>query len=92
MSFRFWPTEDESITLGSPFIVLAAFKEMAQTGEEWPALFGVIHADDQDLAPDYVADVHKEASQFLDRHINILSKDAKGVLTQLIVGIDKELK
>ncbi|MCP4878317.1 MAG: hypothetical protein GY896_22925 [Gammaproteobacteria bacterium] len=88
MSFRFWPTENDSITLGSPFLVLDAFREMANiSGEEWPALFGVVHTDDQDLNPDYVADVHREATEFFARHENNLSKNARAVLTLLEVGL-----
>jgi hypothetical protein len=90
MAFRFWYKEDDNINLGNPFIVLSAFREMAQFGEEWPALFGVIHTDDQDLDPGYVADVRKEAKDFLAAHEEEISKDAKAILTQLVVSIDNE--
>lgn len=87
MAFRFWATEDKSITLGSPFVVLAAFKEMAEkAGEEWPALYGVVHADDQDLSPEYVADVHTEAKEFFKQYERALSKNARAILRDLILG------
>jgi hypothetical protein len=60
------------------------FREMAEvSSEDYPALFGVVHADDQDLSADYVADVQEEATAFLSVYRNDLSDDAKKILQQL---------
>jgi len=84
MSFRFWPDDDTSIDLGSPFVVLAAFKEMAHvSAREWPSLYGVVHADDQDLSPEYVAEVRTEAADYLERHGDELGDNAKKILELL---------
>lgn len=91
MSFRFWPDKKTSINLGSPFVVLKAFSDMAKvtmgsTQRElnaYPALFGVVHTDDQDLNDDYVADVRTQAGDFLERYGEDLSKDAKEILELL---------
>jgi hypothetical protein len=84
MSFRFWYTNNDAVDLGSPFVVLAAFSEMAEVAnEDWPSLYGVVHTDDQDLDRDYVADVQSEARDFLNKYRDDLGKDAIEILEAL---------
>ena len=83
MSFRVWADEDNSIDLGSPFVVMSVMAKLSEApdADEYPALMGVVHTDDQDLEKDYVAALRAEAAQYLKAH-NV-SGDAKRILQAL---------
>lgn len=83
MSFRVWPTETESVDLGNPFVVLRVFGEIGALPGAHDDLNGIVHADDQELSPEYVHLVAAQARALLDAHDDELSADAREVLAQI---------
>lgn len=83
-----------AIDLGSPLRLLGVFAEMERVAgdayDEFADLFGVPDAtmeDGEDVEPEWLADVQRQAVQFLTRFKAAgLSEDAVAVLEDLAAG------
>lgn len=76
---------DQAIDLGDPLAVWSAFSEMAKAapGEEWPELYGVPHAAEQEVPPEWLQAVREQAARFLEQHGGNLSDQTEDILYQL---------
>lgn len=88
MSLLIWIDEeaDRAIDLGDPLRAWSAFAEMARVavGENWPELFGVPHAAEQEVSPKWLAKVRAQAVRFMRIHAKELGDHARWVLTQIV--------
>jgi hypothetical protein len=90
MSFLLWTDEekDQAIDLGDPFSVLAAFGEMGRLdhGKAYATLYEVPHLGEQEVPPDWVARVRREARAFLAEYKAKLGEAAVWILQTLAGG------
>src|SRR4051794_38687319 len=91
MTMTLWidTEKEETIELGATLACYKAFAEMGRVaGGAWQtdyeALAGVLSQceDQEDADPDWLADVRKQAKQFLADH-NGISEEAQAILGQL---------
>jgi hypothetical protein len=82
-----WTNEaaDEALDLGDPLRAWSAFAEMARAapGEDYPDLYGVPHAAEQEVGPDWLAAVAGQARDFLARHGDALAAGPRALLETL---------
>jgi hypothetical protein len=79
--------KDEAIDLGNPFTVYGSFADMARvTDEEFPELYGVPMAAEQEVPPEWLAKVSEQAEEFLSKYGDDLKPRTVEILEILSEG------
>jgi hypothetical protein len=76
---------NDSIDLGDPFDVFAAFWHyaMLDDGESYGELFYVTQTNEEPISPEYVAKVAEQAQAFFETYGNQLDDHERWILRQL---------